>query len=163
LDIRLMARSGRTLVQEPFGKMQTGSSAMPHKKNTISCERLAGFARMARNYSHMIEENLDTWEERAIEQSSVERVAWPDLFHVTCHSLTTMTKILTGLKVNPDLMALELEESRKCYASDEAKERLKEIAQPFGLSGEEAYRIVQLACFNIFEPDPKAKQMRDVP
>src|SRR6185436_9259209 len=104
LDIRLMARSGRTLVQEPFGKMQTGSSAMPHKKNTISCERLAGFARMARNYSHMIEENLDTWEERAIEQSSVERVTWPDLFHLTCGSIDTLRRVIDGLQVYPDHM-----------------------------------------------------------
>lgn len=162
-DIRLGARSGRPIYQEPFGKRQKGSSAMPHKKNTISTEQMEGMTRMAKGYFSMILENIKTWEERSIEQSCVERVAWPDLFHVTTHCLKTMKKVLEGLNVYPDNMLLEVIDSRGCYASGEAKEVLKELGLPFGLTAEEAYRIVQLAAFNVFEPGDEAKEIRDNP
>jgi len=155
-DIRLAARSGRPIMQEPFQKKQKGSSAMPQKKNTIRTEQVEGMARMARGYSSMISENIKTWEERAIEQSSVERVAWPDLFHVTAQALKVMELILSGLKVYPDNMLQEIYESRGVYASSEAKEFLKEA----GLSHEDAYRIVQLACFNVFEPSEERLALR---
>ena len=147
-DIRLAARSGNPIMQEPFQKKQKGSSAMPHKKNTIRTEQIEGMARMARGYSLMLSECIKTWEERAIEQSCVERVAWPDLFHVTAQALKVLELVLSGLKVYPDNMLKEIHESRGVYASSEAKEFLKES----GLSHEDAYRIVQLACFNVFEP-----------
>lgn len=161
LAIRLGARSGRPIYQEPFGRKQKGSSAMPHKKNTIRTEQIEGMERMARGFCIMILENIKTWEERAIEQSSVERVAWPDLFHVVVHSLKTMERVLEGLVVYPDNMLLEIVESRGCYASSEAKELLKEMGLPFGLTSEEAYRIVQLAAFNVFEPRGGVKKFRE--
>ena len=133
---------------------------MPHKKNTISTEQMEGMARMAKKYFGMILENISTWEERAIEQSCVERVAWPDLFHVAMHSLKTMTKVLDGLVVFSDNMLLEIIESRGTYASDEAKELLKKLGEAHGLTAEECYRIIQLASFNVFEPAPAAKKIR---
>ena len=154
-DIRLGARSGRPILQEPFGKKQKGSSAMPHKKNTISCEQLEGMARMAKGYLQMILDNVKTWEERAIEQSSVERVAWPDLFHVAVHSAKTMNRVLQGLTVYPDNMLLEIISSHGCYAAGEAKDFLQ---QQYGIKSEDAYRIVQLAAFNAFELDKKAEK-----
>lgn len=162
-DIRLGARSGRTICQEPFAKKQKGSSKMPHKKNTISTEQIEGMARMAKGYLQMIMENIKTWEERAIEQSCVERIAWPDLFHVTAHSIKTMTKVIAGLRVYPDVMIQEIIESRGCYAAGEAKEVLKELGVVFGLTSEEAYRIVQLAAFNVFEPTRMAREIRENP
>jgi len=159
-DIRLSARSGRPILQEPFGKKQKGSSAMPHKKNTISCEQLEGMARMAKGYLQMILDNVKTWEERAIEQSSVERVAWPDLFHVAVHSAKTMNRVLHGLTVYPDNMLLEIVNSRGCYAAGEAKDFLR---KQYGMKTEDAYRIVQLAAFNVFEPDKDAKALRQNP
>ncbi len=150
LDIRLGARSTRPIYQEPFGKKQKGSSAMPHKKNTILTEQVEGMLRMAKGYFGMIMDNITTWEERAIEQSCVERVAWPDLFHVTVHVLETITKVLKGLVVYPGNMLLEVAETQGCYASSEAKEFLREMGKGFGLETEEAYRIVQLAAFNAF-------------
>jgi adenylosuccinate lyase len=161
LDIRLNARSGRPLMREPFKKKQKGSSAMPHKKNPIRCEQVEGLERMARNYLHMIEENVRTWEERAIEQSSVERVAWPDLFHVTARALSEMAYVLGDLKVYPDNMLLEVYESRGVYASREIKEFLKERMAPRGFTYEDAYRVVQLACFNVFEPPEDWKAFRE--
>lgn len=147
-DIRLAARSGRPIMREPFQKKQKGSSAMPHKMNTIRTEQIEGMARLARGYMMAISENVKTWEERAIEQSSVERVAWPDLFHVTAQALKVMDLVLSDLRVYPDNMLQEIYESRGVYASSEAKEFLKTQ----GLNHEAAYRIVQLASFNVFEP-----------
>jgi adenylosuccinate lyase len=162
-DIRLGSRSGRPLWHEPFGRQQKGSSAMPHKKNNVLGEKIEGMAVMACHYSAGIKQNIKTWEERAIAQSSVERVFWPDLFHVTLHAIKTMNQIMDGLVVYPDTMMLEIIESRGCYASNEAKESLLELGTPFGLTREEAYRIVQLACFNAFEPKKSMKILRKSP
>ncbi len=163
IDIRLGARSGRPIYQEPFGKKQKGSSAMPHKKNTISCEQLEGMARMAKGFSQTITDNISTWEERAIEQSSVERVAWPDLFHIAVHSVKTMTRVLQGLVVYPDNMLAEIIDSYGCYATGEAKEFLRHHGHVVGISTEDAYRIVQLAAFNVFETKGERKEMRQNP
>lgn len=153
LDIRLGARSGNPICREPFGKKQTGSSAMPHKKNTISCEQIEGMARLAEGDCLAIMRGIQTWEERAIEQSCVERVAWPDLFHIVMHCLSVMDKVLSGLVVCPQNMLREIVESRGTYASSEAKEFLKELGSEHGLSAEDAYKIVQLATFNVFNPN----------
>lgn len=163
IDIRLGARSGRPIYQESFGKKQRGSSKMPHKRNTISSERIEGMARMAEGYSAMIMKNIKTWEERAIEQSSVERVAWPDLLHVVAYSLKLMDKITSGLEVYPDNMLLEIIDSRGCYASGEVKEALKEMLAEFGIDYNDAYDIVQLAAFNAFKPGEEETCMRKFP
>lgn len=160
-DIRLGARSGRPIYQESFGKKQRGSSKMPHKRNTISSERIEGMARMAEGYFIMIMRNIKTWEERAIEQSSVERVAWPDLLHVTAYALKLMDKIIGGLEVYPDNMMLEIIETRGCYASGEAKETLKEILVQYGIGYNDAYSIVQLAAFTVFKPGEEGASVRE--
>lgn len=153
MDIRLGARSGHTILQEPFGKQQKGSSAMPHKKNPIATERVAGMTRLAETYMLAITMNIETWEERAIEQSCVERIVWPDLFHVGSYVISTMTRLLNGLVVNKEVMMDEIAGSRGVYASEEAKDFLKVNLAPMGLSHEDAYRIVQLAAFNAFAHD----------
>ncbi len=160
-DIRLMARSGLPLVQEPFGKKQTGSSAMPHKKNTIGTEKLGGMERLALGYLHAIELCINTWEERAIEQSSVERVAWPDLFHVTGHAIETLTKVLSGLQVYGDNMLQEVVNSRGCYAGGGAKNFLKKFGPGVGIDENDAYRIVQLGAQNVIEPNTWSQGVRD--
>lgn len=155
LTIRLGARSGQPIFQEPFGRKQTGSSAMPHKKNTISTEQIKGMYRMAKGYAGAIMENIETWEERAIEQSCVERVFWPDLFHVTVRVFKVMKRVLGGLVVYPDNMLKEIYDSCGCYASNQAKEILKEF-----IDVEDAYKIVQLAAFNAFEPKKEVMMIR---
>lgn len=166
-DIRLSARSGRVLMQEPFKKKQKGSSAMPHKKNPIVLEQIEGLAKMAVGYAGMITGTIKTWEERTIEQSSVERVAWPDLFHVTCRALSILNKTLVGLKVYPDNMLKEIYESRGVYASSEIKEFFKENLAGSGLSdedilsNEDIYRMVQLAAFNVFRPSRERLVLRE--
>jgi adenylosuccinate lyase len=148
LDIRLNSRSGNPLCHEPFGKKQTGSSAMPGKKNPINGEQMEGMLRMAKGYLMMIIDNMTTWEERAIEQSCVERVAWPDLFHVTANSLKKMTKVVDGLVVYEGNILREITDTHGGYAQSEAKEQLKRVASGC-LSAEECYQIIQLALFNI--------------
>lgn len=150
LSIRLGARSGLPLYQEPFSKKQKGSSAMPHKKNTIITERLEGVSRLALSYHNALTMNVVTWEERAIEQSSVERVAWPDLLHATTYALKQMEKLVSGLVVYPENMMKEILNTRGMYASARAKEFLRQRISEYGLDSEDAYRIVQLASFNVF-------------
>ena len=162
-DIRLGARSGRPLWHEPFKKKQKGSSAMPHKKNTIIGENIEGMARMARKYAGGIKENIKTWEERDIAQSSVERVFWPDLFHVTLRAIDSLTGMIEGLVVYPDQMLAEIVASRGTYASNAAKEFLVKIGLAHGLDRESCYRIVQLACFNAFEPGAAERTLRIAP
>lgn len=161
-DIYLGARSGRPLYHEPFGKKQKGSSAMPHKKNTIVSENIKGMARMARGFFDMIRENIVTREDRSIEQSSVERVAWPDLFDVVTFALDRMNFLLKGLVVYPDHMMQEIVELHGCYASSEAKEFIKKYGMKYGIDGEVAYRIVQLASFNVVEPSEEMRAIREV-
>jgi len=72
-----------------------------------------------------------------------------------------MTKVLSGLVVYPDNMLLEIIESRGCYASSAAKEALKKLGEPFGLTVEECYRIIQLAAFNVFEPSKEIEKIRE--
>lgn len=146
MSIRLGSRSGLRLFQEPFGKKQTGSSAMPHKKNNITGEQQRGMLRMAKSYFMMVIDNISTWEERAIEQSCVERVAWSDLFHVVIRSIKNSRRVLSGLVVYKENMLREIFELKGCYASAPAKEFLKENGFPRSI----AYRIVQLAAFNVF-------------
>ncbi|MCX6745549.1 MAG: lyase family protein [Candidatus Parcubacteria bacterium] len=162
-DVRLSARSGLPILQEPFGKKQKGSSAMPHKKNTITCENQIGMYTMATKFVAMLRERMITWEERAIEQSCVERVAWPDLFHVVLQSFKNMKKIVEGLQVFPDNMMIEIINSRGCYASEDAKDWLKEHGAELGLSHEDAYRIVQLAAFNVHEVSLYRQNLRANP
>lgn len=157
IDIRLAARSARTLMQEPFGKSQKGSSAMPHKKNTITLEQISGMAIMARQYANMIAATMSTWEERAIEQSCVERVAWPDLFFVVTHTLARLTKVIADLRVYPDRLLQEIVDCRGVYAANRAKGFLGES----GFEAEVSYRIVQLAAFNAFEPSRSEQKIRD--
>ncbi len=160
-DIRLGARSGNPIYQEPFGKKQKGSSAMPHKKNTITCENQIGMLTMAHNFAQMLRERAITWEERAIEQSSTERIAWPDIFHVTMKSFKNMIKILDGLQVFPDNMMLEIINSKGCYASEDAKDWLKGKFAELGLKHEDAYRIVQLASFMSHQVHEKRQKLRE--
>jgi len=111
----------------------------------------------------MIMQNITTWEERAIEQSSVERIAWPDLFHVAMRSLTSCTKVIEGLQIYPDHMIQDIIDTRGTWAAGPAKEFLRERLAPLLITTEETYRIVQLASFIAFQPTDSAKDIRKNP
>lgn len=159
-DIRLSARSDFPTMREGFGKKQMGSSVMPHKRNPIKLEQLEGMARMACGFGAMIKPSPITWEYRSIEMSSVERIAWPDLFHVATYSLRSMTKILRNLEVYPDAMMEIVLRSAGTWAASGAKVFLTDVLRDSGLSAEEIYRIVQLASFNALGPQGLRKQIR---
>ncbi len=140
-EIRNLQRTEIREVEEPFQAGQTGSSAMPHKRNPILCERIAGLARLVRAYALAAMENVALWHERDITHSSVERVAIPDATSLVHYMLRKFTSVLRGLQVYPEQMRRNLERTGGLIFSHRLLLRLVEK----GLSREEAYATVQNA------------------
>jgi len=138
-ELRHLQRTEVREVEESFGKGQKGSSAMPHKKNPITCERVAGLARLLRGYSVAAMENISLWHERDITHSSVERVILPDASMTLDYMLQTMTEIITGLVVHQDQMRANLMATHGVTFSGQVLLRLMEQ----GLSRTKAYELVQ--------------------
>ena len=148
LEIRHLQRTEVLEALEPFKKGQKGSSAMPHKKNPILCERVCGMARLLRGYTVPAIENIALWHERDISHSSVERVIWPDLFHTMHYMILTISKIMKGLTVNPDKMLEDIEITKGLLFTGRA---LLAIIEKEGISREDAYVIAQsnaMRCWN---------------
>ena len=139
LEIRGLQKTEIGEVEEPFGKGQKGSSAMPHKRNPIGSEQIVGMARLVRSNAHAALENIALWHERDISHSSVERVILPDSFIVLDHMLRRMTRIVRGMVVYPERMLENLNRSRGVVFSGTV---LLELAQR-GVSREQAYEWVQ--------------------
>ena len=139
IEIRTLARTEIREVEEPFAVGQTGSSAMPHKRNPIICERIAGLARVLRGYALMAMEDQALWGERDISHSSVERIALPGATGLLHYMLRKMAGVLTGLRVYPERMRANLELTGGLVFSHRVLLALVDR----GLSREEAYRIVQ--------------------
>jgi adenylosuccinate lyase len=112
LEIRGLQKTEIGEVEEPFGRGQKGSSAMPHKRNPIGCEQIVGLARLIRANAMAALENVALWHERDISHSSVERVILPDSFIALDHMLRRLTKIIAGMVVYPDRMMENLKRSR---------------------------------------------------
>ena len=139
LEVRGLQKTEIGEVQEPFGRGQKGSSAMPHKRNPVGCEQITGLARLLRGNAHAAMENIALWHERDISHSSVERVILPDSFIALDHMLRRFTRIVKGLVVNEDRMRQNLELSRGVVFSGTI---LLELAQR-GVARERAYEWVQ--------------------
>jgi adenylosuccinate lyase len=139
LEIRGLQKTEIGEVEEPFGKGQKGSSAMPHKRNPIGCEQIVGLARLLRANASAAFENNALWHERDISHSSVERVILPDSFIALDHMLRRFTRIVTGMVVYPERMHENLERSRGVVFSGTV---LLELAKR-GVSREQAYEWVQ--------------------
>jgi adenylosuccinate lyase len=139
LEIRGLQKTEIGEVEEPFGKGQKGSSAMPHKRNPIGCEQIVGLARLLRGNAHAAFENIALWHERDISHSSVERVILPDSFIAFDHMLRRFARIVRGMVVNPDRMRENLNRSRGVVFSGTV---LLELAKK-GVSRERAYEWVQ--------------------
>ena len=107
LEIRGLQKTEIGEVEEPFGKGQKGSSAMPHKRNPIGCEQIVGLARLLRANAMAAFENVALWHERDISHSSVERVILPDSFIALDHMLRRFTRIVRGMVVYPGAHAGE--------------------------------------------------------
>ena len=128
-------------LQEPFRSGQKGSSAMPHKRNPILSERIAGLARLIRGYAHTALEDQPLWHERDISHSSAERVILPDATIVLDYMLVRMAGLVDGLIVRPERMLDNIARGLGLHASSRVLSALLES----GLVREEAYAVVQRA------------------
>jgi adenylosuccinate lyase len=139
LEIRHLARTEVAEVQEPFGRGQKGSSAMPHKRNPVVAERICGLARVVRGAAVVGLENVALWHERDISHSSAERVVIPDAFLALDYMLDRFAWLMDGLVVRPERMRRNLESSHYLFFSQRVLLALVES----GLARDEAYRLVQ--------------------
>ena len=138
-EVRHLARTEVREVQEPFGRGQKGSSAMPHKRNPVVAERICGLARLVRANASVGLENVALWHERDISHSSAERVVVPDAFLALDYMLDRFTWLVDGLVVDADRMRRNLEDAHGLVFSQRVLLALVEA----GLSRDDAYRLVQ--------------------
>ncbi len=139
LEIRGSQRTEIRELSEPFGRGQKGSSAMPHKRNPILCERLCGMARLMRGYAQVGFEDNALWQERDISHSSAERVVLPDATIAALYMLRTVGRVLSGLDVNQERMRENLNLGGGIVFSGRVLLALVEA----GMSRDDSYRIVQ--------------------
>lgn len=142
-EIRHLQKTETLEVEEPFGKGQKGSSAMPHKRNPVKCERVAGLARILRANAMAALENVALWHERDISHSSVERVIIPDSMLALDYMLNQFIDIVDGLQVYPKNMIENMGRTRGLIYSQRV---LLELMRK-GLPRPQAYDIVQSSAF----------------
>jgi adenylosuccinate lyase len=138
-EIRALQKTEVLEAEEPFESGQTGSSAMPHKRNPELCERMCGIARLLRGYAVTSMENVALWHERDISHSSTERVILPDACLVLDYALSTFTGVIKGLNVYPGNMRRNMEITQGLVFSQRVLLALVEK----GLKRERAYELVQ--------------------
>jgi adenylosuccinate lyase len=155
LEIRGLQKTEIGEVEEPFGKGQKGSSAMPHKRNPIGSEQVVGLARLLRGNAVAAFENIALWHERDISHSSVERVILPDSFIALDHMLRRFTRIVAGLVVYPERMLENLGRSRGVVFSGTL---LLELAKR-GVSREQAYEWIQRNAMRAFHEKRDFKEL----
>ena len=147
LEVRGAQRTEIRELSEPFGRGQKGSSAMPHKKNPILCERLCGMARLMRGYAQVGFENNALWQERDISHSSAERVVLPDATTLAFYMLRTTQRVLRGLQVHKDRMLENLNIGGGIVFSGRVLLALVEA----GMTRDDAYAVVQGAAMQAWE------------
>ncbi len=138
-EIRHLQRTEVLEAEEPFAEGQTGSSAMPHKRNPEKCERISGLARLFRGYSVTALEDVALWHERDISHSSVERVILPDACILLDYMLDMFAGIVRGLQVYPENMRRNLELTQGVVFS----QRVLLALIDKGMSRQDAYKLVQ--------------------
>ena len=149
VELRHLQRTEVAEVTEAFYKGQTGSSAMPHKKNPITAENLTGLARLLRSYVSPALENISLWHERDISHSSVERIVLPDSFILTHYALTRLENLLKTLKVNEKKMKQNLDSSKGLIFSSQVLNSLVRKSLP----RQKAYPLVQKISQNLKETE----------
>ena len=148
-ELRNLQRTDILEVEEPFGAGQKGSSAMPHKRNPILGERVAGLARVLRGNALAAMENVALWHERDITHSSVERVIVPDSTILLDYMCSKLTFVLAGLNVYPENMLANINRTRGLVFSQSLLLALVET----GVSREESYGLVQRAAMSVWNSD----------
>jgi adenylosuccinate lyase len=147
LEVRHGQRTEVRELAEPFRPGQKGSSAMPHKKNPIRSERIAGLARIVRGYVTPVTEGIPLWHERDISHSSVERIALPDASILTDYLLFLTTGLVEGLTVDVSRMRSNLDLTGGLIYSSAVLLALVDS----GLSREDAYALVQAAAMSTWD------------
>jgi adenylosuccinate lyase len=147
LEVRHLQRSEVREAEEPFGKGQKGSSAMPHKRNPITAERICGLARLLRANAGAALENVALWHERDISHSSVERVILPDALITADYQLHLATRMVEGLTVDAERMRTNLESTGGLVYSSQVLLALVDD----GMARDEAYKLVQAAAMRTWE------------
>jgi adenylosuccinate lyase len=155
IEIRHLQKTELLEVEEPFGKGQKGSSAMPHKKNPIICERISGMARLLRGFATTAMENVALWHERDISHSSVERVIIPDATMTLYYMLHKMIQVIKGMAVFPDRMMTNLQMTKGLIFSQPVMLKLVEK----GLTREQAYQLVQRNAMKVWENGREFKEI----
>lgn len=149
LEIRHLQRTEIREVEEPFSEGQKGSSAMPHKRNPVTCEQICGLARVVRGNVQPAFENVALWHERDISHSSVERVILPDTTTLVDYMLARTTWLISGLRVSPERMRRNLDLTRGLVFSGQL---LLDLSAA-GMLREEAYKLVQGYAMKSWEQD----------
>ena len=149
VEIRHLQRTEIREAAEPFAAGQKGSSAMPHKRNPVTCEQISGLARVVRSNAQAAFENVPLWHERDISHSSVERVILPDSTILTDYLLAKSTWLISGLVVDPVRMKRNLESTHGLVFSGQL---LLDLAAA-GMLREEAYRLVQAHAMRAWETE----------
>jgi len=139
-EIRHLQRTEVREALEPFGKKQKGSSAMPHKRNPIQCEKICGMARMLRSYTIVAQENVALWHERDISHSCTERIIWPDGFNLCHYMIRTLDRVVRDLDVSVEKLKENLEITGGLVYSQRV---LLELVEKFNMKREDAYLAVQ--------------------
>ena len=154
LEIRHLQRTEVREAEEPFAAGQRGSSAMPHKRNPVSCEQICGLARVVRANAQAALENVALWHERDISHSSVERVILPDSTILVDYMLARMTEIVGGLRVFPERMRRNLDLTQGLVFSGQLLLDLVEAGAP----RDEAYQWVQSHAMAAWESDSSFRE-----
>src|SRR3984893_2324729 len=149
LEIRHLQRTEVREAEEPFSGEQRGSSAMPHKRNPVTCEQICGLARIVRSNMLAAFENVALWHERDISHSSVERIILPDSTILVDYMLSKMTAILGQMRVFPERMIRNLESTQGLVYSGQLLQDLVEKGMP----RDEAYKAVQENAMAAWESD----------
>jgi adenylosuccinate lyase len=146
-EIRSLQRTEIYEVEENFAIGQKGSSAMPHKRNPIICERVCGLSRVVRANAIAALENVNLWNERDISHSSAERIIIPDSNILIDYMLQKFTNLITNLNIYPEHMKQNLEKTKGLIFSQKIMLELTKR----GLSREEAYRMVQNISMQVWQ------------
>lgn len=149
LEIRHLQRTEVREAEEPFGAGQKGSSAMPHKRNPVTCEQICGLARVVRSNVQAAFENIALWHERDISHSSVERVILPDSTILVDYLLAKTIWLIDGMIVLPDRMKKNLDLTKGLVFSGQV---LLDLAAA-GMLREDAYRTVQAHAMRCWQED----------
>ncbi len=154
-EIRNLQRTEVREVEEPFAEGQKGSSAMPHKRNPITTERITGLARVLRGYSQVALENIALWHERDISHSGAERVVLPDATIALDYMQHLATRTAEGMTVHADRMHENLELTHGALFSQRALTALVES----GMKRDDAYRLVQESAQRAWNEGTDFKQL----